>query len=134
METRFTDETGITIAQMAVYSHSGKQNVIRWGHFDTNGGGMRHVGPWYKSKAEILADHENYLVQGGWMKAEAPTASENATLIREALEESRVELADGLETEHELEAEHSKVARQLIVKIDKALAALTEIEKKLGAL
>ena len=73
MITRHTDATGITIGAHPVYNPTKKRNVTAWGHFDCNDGHPRHVGPWYYSKAEILADHENYLVRAGWLKPEHVT-------------------------------------------------------------
>jgi hypothetical protein len=47
------------------------RNERVWGHFDCNDYFHgRHVGPWYKTKAEVLADHESYLVRAGWLKLE----------------------------------------------------------------
>lgn len=57
METRFTKETGIEI------KHLGTKH---WQHVDNNDGLARQVGPVYATQAEALADHENYLVRGGW--------------------------------------------------------------------
>ena len=58
METRYTRQTGICI------KHYGPGH---WQHVDTNDGHPRQVGPIYKTKAELLADHENYLIRSGWM-------------------------------------------------------------------
>lgn len=69
METRFTDATGIVIHKMEVYNITLKKNVKVWGHFDTSNGGFSHIGPWYKTKAEILADHESFLIRTGMIKA-----------------------------------------------------------------
>lgn len=67
METRHTDESGIVVHNVKAYNVTLKKDVNVWGHFDTNDGRLTHVGPWYKSKAELLADHENYLRGGGWI-------------------------------------------------------------------
>ena len=52
MKTRHTEETGIEIKRF------GKNH---WQHVDTSTGTDRQVGPIYKSKDEILSDHESYL-------------------------------------------------------------------------
>lgn len=67
METRFSEETGILIHARNVYNVTLKKNETCWGHFNYNDGQAMHVGPWYKTKAEILADHESYLVRAGWL-------------------------------------------------------------------
>lgn len=68
MITRFTDSTGIVISCQEVYSPRERRNIKRWGHYDTNQAGrIAHVGPWYHSKAELLADHESYLKRAGWL-------------------------------------------------------------------
>lgn len=59
MKTRFSDQTGIHI------QHAPN---LGWFHVDTNDERMAKVGPWYESKAEILADHENYLLRAGWLR------------------------------------------------------------------
>ena len=69
METRFTDATGIVIHKMEGYNITLKKNVKLWGHFDTSDGGFSHIGPWYKTKAEILADHESFLIRTGMLNA-----------------------------------------------------------------
>lgn len=58
METRHSAQTGIVIKQ---------DPDAGWAHYDTNDGEARKVGPWYKTKTELLADHEDYLVRAGWM-------------------------------------------------------------------
>lgn len=64
-KTRFSDQTGVYITY-----HKG----VGWRHYDCNDGfpkdGNLHrfVGPIYETKAELLADHENYLIRAGWMK------------------------------------------------------------------
>ena len=65
METRYTDKTGIVIHKMEGYNVTLKKNVKLWGHFDTSDGVFSHVGPWYKTKEEILADHESFLIRTG---------------------------------------------------------------------
>lgn len=74
METRYTDKTGITINCQKAYNVTFQRNETVWGHFDRNDGRMSHVGPWYKTKAEALADHESYLVRAGWLSREEVTA------------------------------------------------------------
>ena len=56
MKTRHTDETGIEFIKIA-------EN--HWQHIDTNDGSFAQVGPIYKTKIELLADHERYL-QDNW--------------------------------------------------------------------
>ncbi len=69
METRHTKQTGIMIYGQTVYNVTLKRNETGWSHYDCNDGFPGHrVGPWYKTKAEILADHESYLIRSGWMK------------------------------------------------------------------
>jgi hypothetical protein len=69
METRYTDQTGIIVSAQETYNVTLKRNEKCWGHFDTNDGmRMRHVGPWYKTKSELLVDHESYLIRAGWLK------------------------------------------------------------------
>lgn len=58
MKTRFTEQTGIEIRRL-LPGH--------WRHVDCNDGLARPVGPAYKSQAEALADHESYLLSGGWL-------------------------------------------------------------------
>lgn len=67
METRFSEKTGIYIGAREVYSVSGRRNVTAWAHYDYSMGKPCKVGPWYSTKAEILADHESYLVRAGWL-------------------------------------------------------------------
>ncbi len=57
-ETRFTAQTGILI---------GRTDGYGWQHLQREDGKFRQVGPWYVSKAEILADHERYLTEAGWL-------------------------------------------------------------------
>ena len=66
METRFTDQTGIVVHKIDAYNVTLKKNVKAWGHFDTSDGRLSHVGPWYKTKEELLLDHEDYLRRAGW--------------------------------------------------------------------
>lgn len=71
METRYTDQTGIIVSCQNAYNVTLRRDEKCWGHYDTNDGAhMRHVGPWYKTKEEILADHESYLIRAGWLKLE----------------------------------------------------------------
>jgi len=59
-KTRFSDETGVVI---------GAFGRGHYQHLDTNCGIVRPVGFIYKTKLEILADHENYLRNvGGWLR------------------------------------------------------------------
>lgn len=58
--TRFSERTGI------VYHRDTRSGL--WAHFDCNGDHYRKVGPWYKTKEELLADHEDYLIRAGWMR------------------------------------------------------------------
>ena len=59
MKTRYTKETGIEIMKIA---------DNHWQHIDTNCGCHSQVGPIYKTKAEILADHELYLKRAWGLK------------------------------------------------------------------
>ena len=58
-ETRNSAATGI------YYGH----HACGWQHYDHNDGDGygRGVGPIYKTKAELLADHESYMIRGGWI-------------------------------------------------------------------
>ena len=59
-KTRFFDETGVVIGQWGAGHYQ---------HLDTDCDTVRPVGPIYKTKLEILADHENYLRNiGGWLR------------------------------------------------------------------
>ena len=58
MKTRYTEKTGIEII---------KQGPGIWRHFDTSDNGAV-VGPCYKTKLEILADHERYLRENWGLK------------------------------------------------------------------
>jgi len=57
--TRYSSVTGI------VYQHV---KGAGWQHLDINDGLKRQVGPWYKTKNELLADHANYLQHAGWLR------------------------------------------------------------------
>lgn len=57
--TRHTAATGIVLAHIL---------PEHWQHLDTNDGRRAQVGPVYKTKAEALADHEDYMVRAGWLK------------------------------------------------------------------
>jgi hypothetical protein len=57
--TRHSQATGI------FYQHL---RGIGWQHLDTNDGKPRQVGPWYKTQAELLADHADYLQRAGWIR------------------------------------------------------------------
>ena len=59
IKTRYTEKTGIQIATVI-----SKQ----WQHVDTNDGALRCVGPVYGSKAQLMEDHTDYLIRGGWLK------------------------------------------------------------------
>lgn len=61
METRHTAKTGIIVRHYP---------GIGWAHFDTNDNRAAKVGPWYATKAELLADHESYLHRAGWIRGE----------------------------------------------------------------
>jgi hypothetical protein len=79
METRFTKHTGVHIKQRADRT---------WQHVDCNDKGRAaEVGPIYNTKAELLADHEAYLIRAGWLtdsddvtKAQAVKAAGNPVL------------------------------------------------------
>lgn len=58
-ETRFSNSTGV------VYQYI---RGIGWQHVDVNDGRPRQVGPWYKTQAELLADHADYLQRAGWIR------------------------------------------------------------------
>lgn len=66
-ETRHTAATGIFIAQVNAYNVTENKNVSVWGHFTHDRAAPAHVGPWYKTKAELLADHDQYLTRAGWV-------------------------------------------------------------------
>lgn len=57
-ETRFSRQTGI------YYRHF---SVGHWQHVDCNETRNAQVGPVYKTKDELLADHEDYLKRAGWL-------------------------------------------------------------------
>ena len=67
METRYTDDTSILIHGRTVYNVTLKRNETGWSHYDYSTGKAVRVGPWYKTKAEILADHESYMKRAGWI-------------------------------------------------------------------
>jgi hypothetical protein len=58
-ETRHSAGTGIYYGRHA----------CGWQHYDHSGDGDRGlgVGPIYKTKLELLADHESYMIRGGWI-------------------------------------------------------------------
>jgi hypothetical protein len=58
--TRFSAETGIKIRQF---------DAGHWQHVDCNEARNAQVGPVYKTKAELLADHEDYLRRAGWLRS-----------------------------------------------------------------
>lgn len=62
MDTRFTKETGIVVM---------KVEGTGWGHFDTASRIPSHVGPWYRTKQELMGDHLDYLLRAGWLSPEA---------------------------------------------------------------
>lgn len=66
--TRFTDHTGIFFRN---FSPANSQSF--WQHVDMNDGRGAQVGPHYRSKAELLADHESYLCRAGWLADEHAT-------------------------------------------------------------
>lgn len=61
IKTRHTDTTGV-----GYFRRPGG-----WQHVDTNDGFQRPVGDTYATKAELLADHEAYLVRAGWAQDHA---------------------------------------------------------------
>ena len=71
--TRYTPKTGIQIARLGTF----------WQHIDTNDGRRSQIGPQYHTKAELLADHERYLIAAGWLDDDQ-TDSANAALIAAA--------------------------------------------------
>ena len=52
MKTRHTKKTGVEFVKIA---------DNHWQHIDTNDKRFAQVGPIYKTKMELLADHERYL-------------------------------------------------------------------------
>lgn len=76
--TRFSAETGIIIKNLEGFG---------WAHFDTNGSGsIAKVGCWYPTKAELMADHESYLIRAGWLPAGVmPESAESPSLTGELL-------------------------------------------------
>lgn len=58
-QTKNTNTTGIAIG------HFGQAH---WQHVDTSDGREAQVGPIYLTQQEALANHETYLVDGGWKK------------------------------------------------------------------
>lgn len=56
----FTDTSETGIAYM--------RHIDGWQHIDTNDGRNAQVGPIYKTKAEMMSDHNDYLVRAGWMR------------------------------------------------------------------
>ena len=67
METRYTDQTGLVLHHLQAYNVTLKKNISVWGHGTWESGTFRHVGPWYKTKAEALADLDSYMVRAGWV-------------------------------------------------------------------
>ncbi|CAE6793216.1 hypothetical protein R70006_04946 [Paraburkholderia domus] len=68
--TRFTPETGIAVG------HFGDSH---WQHVDTSDHRNAQVGPVYRTKSELLTDHEDYLTRAGWKRAvEVVVASRSA--------------------------------------------------------
>jgi len=59
MKTRYSKETGI---------HFRRFGKNHFQHVDMNDGSGRPVGPIYKSQAELLADHERYLIDSWGLK------------------------------------------------------------------
>jgi hypothetical protein len=71
--TRFTPSTGIA------FRHYGPSH---WQHIDTNDGRDAQVGPLYKTKDELLADHEAYLHRAGWISdGSAPADPARVALV-----------------------------------------------------
>lgn len=60
-KTRFTEETGVSFTFI---------KRVGWIHvwFDPELKRNVYVGPYYVTKIELLCDHENYLIDAGWMK------------------------------------------------------------------
>ncbi len=57
--SRHTATTGIAFKMFA---------PGHWQHVDMNDKGrFAQVGPLYRTKSELLADHEDYLKRAGWM-------------------------------------------------------------------
>ena len=92
--TRYTETTGIKI---------GKDGLGYWRHWDCQHNMMqRAVGPKYRSKVELLADHNDYLRRAGWMgkEVDAVQVIKNATIrfsMYHGMTVGRVE-ADGEES------------------------------------
>lgn len=61
LATRHTPATGIA------YRRSAADGT--WRHVDTNDGRFADVGPHYQTKGELMADHERYLRDAGWMQS-----------------------------------------------------------------
>lgn len=57
----------ITIGAIKGYNVTTKRKEMFWSHFDCSSGQHRRVGPCYKTKNELLADHSRYMVEAGWV-------------------------------------------------------------------
>ena len=92
--TRFTNITDIKI---------GKDSSGYWRHWDCGNLMLpRAVGPVYRSKVELLADHEDYMRRAGWLgkEVDALQVVKNATIrfsMYHGMTVGRVE-ADGEES------------------------------------
>ena len=58
--SRFIADTGIKFQQFG---------PAHWQHVDCNEARLAPVGPIYKTKDELLADHEDYLLRAGWLRS-----------------------------------------------------------------
>ncbi|WP_334043575.1 hypothetical protein [Burkholderia ambifaria] len=63
--TRFSDQTGVFFRY---FEAMGAKSF--WQHVDMNDGRGAQVGPHYRSKDELLSDHESYLRRAGWLTEE----------------------------------------------------------------
>jgi hypothetical protein len=107
--TRFTANTGIAFRDFG---------AGHWQHIDTSDDRDAQVGPIYKTRAELLADHEAYLRRAGWIK-EAPPESVTETLIA-ALKAARKKVRH--DSMCALETEFNKPCDCVISTIEAALA------------
>ena len=68
MLTNLCEKSGcITIGANRAYNITTKRTETVWSHWDWSSGQQVRVGPWYKTKAELLADHARYMVAAGWI-------------------------------------------------------------------
>lgn len=61
-QTRYSKETGIEYKKFDCIAH------CFWQHIDISEGRGYQVGPQYRTKIELLQDHEGYLIRAGWLK------------------------------------------------------------------